>query len=605
MRPIPHDGRWFRRSLLQSTGAPALATALASRTGFSCRHDGASAARGLPAVTTREKTAAPGEPLVAGLPYRQLEPANGWPIVVRNDLSTTNPVPATKRNALVSFVHLTDIHIVDAASPGHPAFLRQYQGGFAGADFTSGFRPQETLTTHVVNTMIRRLNEIGVGAVSGRPFDFAISTGDNADSRGTHEQQALLTSFNGGEVYFNAAGGPYTGIQDNATNQPAAVYDAFWHPEPAPAIFGDDAWKREHGFPTLPGFLEAISQPVAAAGLTMPWYGGYGNHDAVLMGVVPDGSAAAFLLSAFAPGDQLPLAIPDGMSVEAFFGELAQPGDAGVETLMRRMPTRPVPAAASRASFTKRDFVAMHLAGDGRFGPSGHGFSQENADRGTAYYQFTMAPGITGFMLDTTNANGGPDGSLEPEQAAWLEDAVIQVHGRYVSPNGQWVETGHENELVVLFSHHNSITFDNLTTAPGETSSDRLNWAAFSALVKRFPNIILWVNGHTHTNRVWAHADSSGRTGGFWEVNTAAHIDYPQESRIIEILDNGNGVLSITGVMVDAGDAELIPTSPPYDVDSLAALALELAANDPALNLPFRLGNVTDRNVELMIQKPF
>ena len=64
-------------------------------------------------------------------------------------------------------------------------------------------------------------------------------------------------------------------------------------------------------------------------------------------------------------------------------------------------------------------------------------------------------------------------------------------------------------------------------------------------------------------------------------------------------------MLSITGVMVDAGDAELIPSGPPYDTVSLAALAQELAANDPATNVPYRLGNVTDLNVELMIQKPF
>lgn len=595
--------RWSRRSVLRAAGAAALVAGVA-RGGHHVAGQAATPVSLAP-HTTLTRTAALGPARVSGLPYRRLEPAGGWPLLARSDLLPTNPAPATNRTPLVAFAHLTDIHIVDAASPGHPAFVRQYPGGFAGADFTSGFRPQETLTTHVVDTMIRRLNAIGGGPVSGRPFDFAISTGDNADSRGCHEQRQLLTAFNGGPVYFNATGLPYAGMQDNATDQPAETYDAYWHPEPPPGPFEDDAWKRKHGFPTLDGFLDAISTPIAAAGLAMPWYGGYGNHDAILMGVLPDQSAPARLLTAVAPSDQMLVAVPAGMTIEAFLTQLVTATEAEVLALIKAMHRRTVPAAESRASFSKREFIELHLAEAGRFGPSGHGFSQQNLDQNTAYYQFELAPGIAGFMLDTTNGNGGPDGSLDPGQAAWLEQELVRVHGRYLSPDGQWIETRHQDHLVVLFSHHNSITFDNLTPDPGKTSGDRLDWAAFLALIRRFPNVILWVNGHTHTNRIWAHADSSGRTNGFWEINTAAHIDYPQQSRIIEIIDNGNGVLSITGVMVDAGDPDLIPTGPPYDTATLAALAQELAANDPATNVPFRLGNVTDLNVELFIPRPF
>ncbi len=42
-----------------------------------------------------------------------------------------------------------------------------------------------------------------------------------------------------------------------------------------------------------------------------------------------------------------------------------------------------------------------------------------------------------------------------------------------------------------------------------------------------YPNVILWVTGHTHRNQALPPTRSagSGRRGGFWEVNTAAHID--------------------------------------------------------------------------------
>jgi len=186
-----------------------------------------------------------------------------------------------------------------------------------------------------------------------------------------------------------------------------------------------------------------------------------------------------------------------------------------------------------------------------------------------------------------------------------LEEQLVGVHARYLAPSGRAIETRHENRLVVLFSHHNSRTFDNLATVPGETTSDRIGAAAFERLLARFPNLILWVNGHTHTNRVWTHPDPTGRTKGFWEVNTAAHIDYPQEARTIEIFDNGDGTLSIVGVMVDHSDAADVPAGPPFASVNLAALALELAANDPALDLPSRLGAPIDRNVELVLERPF
>ncbi len=589
-----------RRNVLRGAAAGGLAWATGS-----ARLGTVAAWQEPAAVTTLGLTAELGDRPTRSLPYRRLVGAPGWPLVVRAELATPSPARASRRRALVAFAHLTDIHVVDAASPGHPAFIRQYQGGFAGADFTNGFRPQETLTAHVVDAMVRRLNGIAAGPLSGRAFDFAISTGDNADGRGTHELETLVTAFNGGTLRFDAAGGPYVGIQDDSTDVPAAVYDAFWHPEPAPAAFADDRWKRAIGYPTLPGFLAAVARPVRSPGLEMPWYGGFGNHDIVLMGVLPDGSGPARLLEALAPGDRLPLAIPAGMDVPAFLQAVEAAGEAEIAALIERMQRRPVPAAASRRSFTRQEFVRLHLDQMGRFGPDGHGFSQENLENDTASYRFEPAPGIVGLMLDSTNPNGGPDGSLDPEQVAWLEEQLIGAHGRYFDPSGRRLETRHEDRLVVLFSHHNSRTFDNLTPPPGETTSARMGAAAFERMLQRFPNVILWVNGHTHTNRVWAHPDPTGRTKGFWEVNTAAHIDYPQEARTVEIFDNGDGTLSIVGVMVDHSDAADVVAGPPYGLENLAALALELAANDPALDLPFRLGGPIDRNVELVLERPF
>ena len=62
--------------------------------------------------------------------------------------------------------------------------------------------------------------------------------------------------------------------------------------------------------------------------------------------------------------------------------------------------------------------------------------------------------------------------------------------------------------------------------------------------------MIAWVNGHTHRNQMWAHK-AAGGDGGFWEINTASHIDFPQQSRLIELVDNQDGSLSIFTTMLD------------------------------------------------------
>src|SRR5699024_12727460 len=58
------------------------------------------------------------------------------------------------------------------------------------------------------------------------------------------------------------------------------------------------------------------------------------------------------------------------------------------------------------------------------------------------------------------------------------------------------------------------------------------------------PNVIAWINGHTHANRIMAHSRTDGKAG-VWETNTAAHIDYPQQTRRIQATDNPNVTVSI------------------------------------------------------------
>jgi hypothetical protein len=131
------------------------------------------------------------------------------------------------------------------------------------------------------------------------------------------------------------------------------------------------------------------------------------------------------------------------------------------------------------------------------------------------------------------------------------------------------------------------------------------------ALLLQYPNVVAWVNGHTHRNQVLPHARAAGAAapGGFWEINTAAHVDWPSQSRIVEMVDNSNGTLSIFGTIIDHSAGTTWSASLPSQFQ-LAALARELSVNDPQRDAETavrdgRRGTITDRNVELLVPTPF
>jgi hypothetical protein len=112
--------------------------------------------------------------------------------------------------------------------------------------------------------------------------------------------------------------------------------------------------------------------------------------------------------------------------------------------------------------------------------------------------------------------------------------------------------------------------------------------------------VVLWLNGHTHANQVTPRPRSRGR-GGFWEVTTCSVVDWPCQTRLIEIIDAGSE-LQIVCTMVDhrAGSSVRL------DGTELAGLHRELAANMPFLGADSgRDGTPTDRNVVLRLAAPF
>jgi hypothetical protein len=73
--------------------------------------------------------------------------------------------------------------------------------------------------------------------------------------------------------------------------------------------------------------------------------------------------------------------------------------------------------------------------------------------------------------------------------------------------------------------------------------------------------VVAWVNGHTHTHAITA-IRQDGAPGGFWQVTTASHIDWPQQARIIELLETPAGLALACTVIDSAAPASYAATGP-------------------------------------------
>ena len=552
---------------------------------------------GRPPLTTHRRLA-PGPVLRRGAswPYRAVEVVAGEPHLPRDDLGSRRPVPGPLNvRPLLCLIHVTDLQLADVQSPTRFEFLNRYFTDPRYAGVVPVQRPQEALTPHAVDATLRTVNALR-GPATGQPPALAVTTGDAIDNAQWNEVQAFLALFDGGRVTPNSGGPGYAGVQ--ALDWPD---DIFWKPD-GDGPDGPDFFRRELGFPHHPGLLEAALREFTAGGLEMPWLSCFGNHETLNQGV---GTRTPELAAALT-GDRKPMRLPDGFdSDQALELFTVRP-----EAFMAG-PTRRVPADRGRRPVTRREFVAAHFRPGAR--PLGHGFTDENLRNGTAYYVHDT-PAARFIALDTTCLAGGADGCLDHQQARWLEDRLAEVHSAYRGAAGEEVATGQDDRLVIVFSHHGVDTLTNTRGwHPGPDGEPLIGAGELVALLHRFPNVVLWLNGHTHTNAVRPRPDPDQPGRGFWEVTTCAVVDWPCQTRLVELADSG-GQLSITCTMVDhdaplgprALDGQSLASAALYTPGDLAALHRELAANIPFGGThPGRTGTATDRNVELLISPPF
>ena len=557
------------------------------------------AARSLEKTTTSYATIA-GDP---ALPYSKLKLAAGWKRVVRDDLAAPRKRRLARRRSLLYFAQLSDFQLADEESPARAEALES-----ADRHLRSAWRPQEAFTPFTVDQVVRQINRFDSSPIRNRGrrrarLALTLVTGDNADNQQINETAWVVRLLEGGRLHPNSgvegssctaltAAPPgeaarYTGVQDDFD---VLESGRFYDPNRPSGAFA--------AFPRWPGLMDRAQQPFEAAGLNRPSYVALGNHDGTVQGNIH----ALRVLDDVARGCIKPLAVTGISDLSAL--------------LTSPQRTIVVPPDPARAFADRPTYKTLHKTGR-QDDAHGFGFVDRNelaASRGQAsYYSFSPRRGLRLIAIDTV-ADGdrlSSTGNIDDPQFRWIERELKAADG--------------SDELVILFGHHPIRSLTN--SAPDENGGDCALRAVFGPgcdldprnskplrrgpdlqrLLLAHPRVIAFVAGHTHANRITAFKRERG--GGFWGIQTASEIDWPIQSRLLEVMDNRDGTLSIFGTLIDHGAT--LATPPPgaragsFDGETLAAIARELAYNDPQVGVEVGAeGRPQDRNVELLLPDP-
>lgn len=505
--------------------------------------------------------------------YRRLVAGPGEPYIARLDVlrRAADASRTARRRSLLYLGHLSDLHVIDAQSPGRiePMIVQNH------ADWGSAFHPHDPLSPHTTAAMVQAFSDARYSPLTGAPMAAAVVTGDSADMHSHLELRWYIDLMDGLSVDPATSGPRFQGVQ--------AWDEAVWAYRPGDPVggaFGD------YGFPTLPTLLaDAIAAPVTSPGLPAPWYAVYGNHDTLLLGTFELSPSLHALAVGGRKSYSLDATATSFLSGWGASGSALQQAVDALGLAAGRSGFRAVTANPSRRIFETHEFMSEHFATEPEPGPVGHGFTQRNLDTGETWWKADLSPHVRALGLDTCNSVAGPDGALPDVQFRWLRRELERAQT--------------EQKLVLVLSHHNSLTLENDAQRPGQ---DELLHHAEEVidLLLQFPVAIAWLNGHTHLNQILAHPSPRG---GFWEITTASCIDFPQQQQVVEIVDNRDGTLSLFTTALDHA-SPVSPGSTGRSAD-LASRARELAANDWAETPVMRRGSPLDRNTELLLPAPF
>ncbi len=282
-----------------------------------------------------------------------------------------------------------------------------------------------------------------------------------------------------------------------------------------------------------------FADPFYSRGIEVPWYMAIGNHETLYMGVIE--------------ADEAVREAAVGEEVYEFTGEIPGVGDVeGLQNGFRdaSTPTGEVvtegttPADRDRQILRLPRLLEMIQTAGGE--PVGHGLEMTDALDGIGYYSVRPLPDkpIRLIVLETLmDSPAYPSGAIDEKQFEWLESQLNRAEAH--------------DELVIVGGHHRTNDFARLSPVGGGEVED---------LLASHENVVLYLVGHSHHNA--ARVVSPDGERGYWELMCASTVDYPMQTRLLELVYDGDGYLSVYVTNVEQNAP---PGSPAHEARRLAA----------------------------------
>ena len=478
--------------------------------------------------------------------------------------------------SLCRVVHVTDFQLADVKSPSRFEYVNQYADDRRFSGLVPGYRPQEFLIYSMVHELVRTLNRFPNSELSDREIDLVLTTGDLIDNAQSNEFSWVMALLGGGTIEIPSGSDEMELVSD----QYFGSY-AYWQPE------GDkDSYKERFGFPRVDGLLRNALRPIVSDGLKMPWLGCNGNHEILTQGVGRVSSS----LQELAVGQSKSVdigAIGEGSLYEEFIEDPTLFYLSGVQ--------RDISPDEGRVHVGVDGVIAAYLNAPGL--PKGHGFTDWNVENHVAYFAYDLNDKVRIVTLDTAVPSGDEEGAIDESQFLWLEEKLKESSSRYFEDGKLVANSVGIDRYIVITSHHPLFKMNNSfrDARDTEVTKERL-----SDLLHRFPNVILWLSGHTHVNRVMPSQSPYDPRFGFFEVTTVSIMDWPSQFRVVELF-SGDSHLE---VHLEMGNIDVPVQS--TEVESSADLASwhrTVAYNTSLLVPKHFVGEHRDRNVVLHLNK--
>jgi metallophosphoesterase (TIGR03768 family) len=220
--------------------------------------------------------------------------------------------------------------------------------------------------------------------------------------------------------------------------------------------------------------------------------------------------------------------------------------------------------------------------------PVGHGFGLVDTSMGEGFACYSFVPRadipLKIIVLDDTQSetDGSRDihghGYLDETRWNWLQDELSAGQAN--------------NQLMIIAAHipigvaafGSELEWWDSGSDPNATEQNAVSLTDLVTTLQNTPNLLMWIAGHRHLNTVKAFLSPdpvNAPEKGFWQVETSALRDFPQQFRTFEIYLNSDYTVSIVATNVDPAVADGTPaaTSRTYAVATQQIVQTNLLIN--------------------------